>query len=92
MTFCVVELSYFGLCKVPCKEGLQSSAVYFGDFPRPRPALTHTICTSLSSHDFPIVVNVVQHATICGTMSGNISHGLQLQVECWYEQDKLPEA
>ena len=33
-TFCVVELSYFGLCKVLCKEGLRSSAVYLGDFPR----------------------------------------------------------
>ena len=34
MTFCVVEFSYFGLCKVPCMEGLRSSAVYLGDFPR----------------------------------------------------------
>ena len=33
-TFCVVEFSYFGLCKVPCREGLRSSAVYLGDFPR----------------------------------------------------------
>ena len=31
---CVVEFSYFGLYKVPCREGLQSSAVYLGDFPR----------------------------------------------------------
>ena len=34
VTFCVVEFLYFGLCKVPCKEGLPSSAVYLGDFPR----------------------------------------------------------
>ena len=32
MTFCVVEFSYFGLCKVPCTEGLRSSVVYLGDF------------------------------------------------------------
>ena len=30
MTFCVVEFSYFGLCKVPGREGLRSSAVYLG--------------------------------------------------------------
>ena len=30
--FCVVEFSYFGLCKVPCREGLRSSADYLGDF------------------------------------------------------------
>ena len=34
VTFFVVEFSYFGLCKVPCREGLRSSAVYLGDFPR----------------------------------------------------------
>ena len=34
VTFCVVEFSYLGLCKVPCREGLRSSAVYLGDFPR----------------------------------------------------------
>ena len=34
VTFCVVEFSYFGLCEVPCREGLQCSAVYLGDFPR----------------------------------------------------------
>ena len=34
MTFCVVEFSYFGLCNVPCREGLRSSAVYLRDFPR----------------------------------------------------------
>ena len=31
VTFGVVEFSYFGLCKVPCREGLRSSAVYLGD-------------------------------------------------------------
>ena len=31
VTFCVVEFSYFGLCKVPCREGLRSNAVYLGD-------------------------------------------------------------
>ena len=31
---CVVEFSYFVLCKVPCREGLRSSAVYLGDFLR----------------------------------------------------------
>ena len=31
MTFCVVEFSYFGLCKVLCRGGLRSSAVYLGD-------------------------------------------------------------
>ena len=34
VTFCVVEFSYFGLCNVPCREGLRSSAVYVGDFPK----------------------------------------------------------
>ena len=34
VTFCVVEFSYFGLYKVPCREGLRSSVVYLGDFPR----------------------------------------------------------
>ena len=36
VTFCVVEFSYFGLYKVPCREDLLSSAVYLGvgDFPR----------------------------------------------------------
>ena len=34
VTFCVVEFSYFGLCNVLCTEGLRSSAVYLGDFPR----------------------------------------------------------
>ena len=34
VAFCVVELSYFGLCNVLCTEGLRSSAVYLGDFPR----------------------------------------------------------
>ena len=29
-----VEFSCFGLCKVPCTEGLRSSAVYLGDLPR----------------------------------------------------------
>ena len=32
-TFCVVEFSYFGLYKVPCREGLRSTTVYLGDFP-----------------------------------------------------------
>ena len=36
MTFRVVEFSYFGLCKVPCRGGLRSSAVYLGDFPKVR--------------------------------------------------------
>ena len=30
VTFRVVEFSYFGLYKVPCTEGLRSSAVYLG--------------------------------------------------------------
>ena len=34
VTFCVVEFSYFGLCNVLCTEGLRSSAVYLGGFPR----------------------------------------------------------
>ena len=34
VTFCVVEFSYFGLYKVHCREGLRSSVVYLGDFPR----------------------------------------------------------
>ena len=34
VTVCVVKFSYFGLCKVPCREGLRSTAVYLGDFPR----------------------------------------------------------
>ena len=34
MTFCGVEFSDFGLCDVLCREGLRSSAVYLGDFPR----------------------------------------------------------
>ena len=34
VTFCVVEFSYFGLCNVLCREGLRSSAVYLGIFPR----------------------------------------------------------
>ena len=32
MTFCVFEFSYFGFCKVPCREGLRSIVVYFGAF------------------------------------------------------------
>ena len=32
VTFCVVEFSYFGIYKVPYKEGLRSSAVYLGGF------------------------------------------------------------
>ena len=36
MTFCFVGFSYFGLCKVPCREDLRSSAVYLGDFPKVR--------------------------------------------------------
>ena len=48
--------------------------------------MAHTMCTSSSSRDFPIVVNVVRHATIRGTKSGNISHS------CWYEQEELPDA
>ena len=31
---CVVEFSCSGLCNVLCREGLRSSAVYLGDFPR----------------------------------------------------------
>ena len=34
LTFCVVKGSYSGLCNVLCREGLQSSAVYLGSFPR----------------------------------------------------------
>ena len=34
VTFSVVEFSYFGLCKVPCREGLRSSAAYLEVFPR----------------------------------------------------------
>ena len=34
VTFSVLEFSYFGLCKVPCREGLWSIVVYLGDFPR----------------------------------------------------------
>ena len=30
VTFCVVEFLYFGVCKVPCTEGLWSGAVYWG--------------------------------------------------------------
>ena len=33
MLLCSV-FSYFGLYKVPCREGLRSSAVYLGDFLR----------------------------------------------------------
>ena len=32
--FVLLIFSYFGLCKVPSREGLRSSAVYLGDFPR----------------------------------------------------------
>ena len=28
---CHFEFSYFGLCKVPCKEGLRFGAVYLGE-------------------------------------------------------------
>ena len=34
VAFCVVQFSYFGLYKVPCREGLQSSVVHLGDFPQ----------------------------------------------------------
>ena len=30
VTFCAVEFSYFGLCKVPCREGLRFSLVNRG--------------------------------------------------------------
>ena len=59
-----VKLALKDMAKAPNPMACCTSAFY-------------TICTSSSSSDFPIVVNVVRHATIRGTRSGNISHGHQ---------------
>ena len=69
MTFCVVGFSYFGLCKVPCREGLRSIAVTWGtsqgeDKPGARDKILNTkvaLGHAPGKHS-PLVAKPVSHA------------------------------